>query len=58
MEQIRMRLQKLKDQQAKKHEKYLEAKLKVNKYQQDSYKLLWQIEQTKEQLMTSKQSLT
>ena len=54
MEQIRMRLQKLKDQQEKKHSKYLEAKLKVNKYQQDSYKLLWQIEQTKEQLMTSK----
>ena len=54
MEQIRLRLQKLKDLQAKKHEKYLEAKLKVNKYQQDSYKLLWQIEQTKEELMTAK----
>ena len=49
-----MRLQKLKDLQAKKHQKYLEAKNKVSKYQQDSYKLLWQIEQTKEQLMTTK----
>ena len=54
MNEIKTRLQKLKDRQAKKHEKYLEAKVKVNKYQQDSYKLLWQIEQTKEQLMTSK----
>ena len=54
MENIKMRLQKLKDQQEKKHSKYLEAKHKVNKYQQDSYKLLWQIEQTKEQLMAFK----
>lgn len=51
MEEIRLRLQKLKDQQAKKHEKYLEAKQKVNKYQKDSYNLLWKIEQTKEELM-------
>jgi len=48
-----MRLQKLKDLQEKKHQKYLEAKQKVNKYQQDSYRLLWEIEQTKEQLMAS-----
>ena len=54
MNEIKTRLQKLKDLQAKKHEKYLEAKVKVNKYQQDSYKLLWQIEQTKERLMASK----
>ena len=54
MEQIRLRLQKLKDLQAKKHKKFLEAKQKVNKYQQDSYALLWKIEQTKEQLMTTK----
>ena len=53
MEDIKMRLQKLKDLQAKKHQKFLEAKQKVNKYQQDSYRLLWQIEQAKEQLMTS-----
>ena len=53
MEQIRLRLQKLKDRQAKKHEKYLEAKVKVNKYQQDSFNLLWKIEQAKEELMRS-----
>ena len=51
MEQIRLRLQKLKDLQAKKHEKYLEAKQKVGKYQKDSYRLIWKIEQTKEELM-------
>ena len=51
MEQIRLRLQKLKDQQAQKHKKYLEAKQKVSKYQKDSYALLWKIEQTKEELM-------
>ena len=54
MEDIKVRLQKLKDLQAKKHKKFLEAKVKVNKYQQDSFNLLWKIEQTKEQLMTSK----
>jgi hypothetical protein len=53
MQDIKTHLQKLKDLQAKKHEKYLEAKQKVNKYQQDSYRLLWQIEQVKEQLLTS-----
>ncbi len=51
MEQIRLRLQKLKDLQAKKHEKYLEAKQKVGKYQKDSFRLIWKIEQTKEELM-------
>nr|AKH46316.1 hypothetical protein [uncultured marine virus] len=54
MEDIKMRLQKLKDLQAKKHEKYLEAKRKANKYQQDSYKLFWKIEQTQEQLLSFK----
>ncbi len=53
MENIKMRLQKLKDLQEKKHKKFLEAKHKVSKYQQDSYKLLWQIEQTKEKLLAS-----
>ena len=47
-------LQKLMDKQRKKHEKFLEAKRKVSKYQKDSYKLFWQIEQTKEELMTAK----
>jgi len=51
MEQIRLRLQKYRDLQSKKHKKYLEAKHKVNKYQKDSYRLLWKIEQTKEELM-------
>ena len=54
MEEIKSRLQKLKDLQAKKHEKFLEAKRKVSKYQKDSYKLFWKIEQTKEELMTAK----
>lgn len=53
MQDIKTHLQKLKDLQAKKHEKYLEAKVKVNKYQQDSYKLLWQIEQVKEKLLAN-----
>ena len=54
MEHIKMHLQKLKDLQAKKHQKFLEARHKVNKYQQDSYKLLWQIEQVKEKLLATK----
>jgi hypothetical protein len=54
MNELRTRLQKLKDLQAKKHKEYLEAKQKVSEYQKDSYSLLWQIEQTKEQLMTTK----
>ena len=44
-------LQKLKDLQAKAHEEYLDAKRKVEEKQQDSFKLIWQIEQTKEELM-------
>ena len=54
MEEMKTRLQKYRDLQAKKHEKYLEAKQKVSKYQKDSYRLLWKIEQTKEQLMTTR----
>ncbi len=53
MEQIRLRLQKLKDLQAKKHEEYLAAKREVEQKQRDSFDLIWQIEQTKERLMTS-----
>ena len=37
--------------QQKKHEKYLEAKQRVYKYQKDSYRLLWKIEKAKEELM-------
>jgi hypothetical protein len=51
MEQVRLRLQRYRDLQQKKHDKYLEAKHKVDKYQKDSYRLLWKIEQTKEELM-------
>ena len=58
MEDIKVRLQKLKDLQAKKHQKFLEAKRKANKYQQDSYKLFWKIEQTQEQLLSFKQIIT
>ncbi len=54
MENIKMRLQKLKDLQAKKHKKYLEAKHKANKYQKDSYRLFWKIEKTQEQLLSVK----
>ena len=57
MEDIKMRLQKLKDLQEKKHKKYLEAKYKANKYQKDSYELFWKIEKTQEELMTAKQLL-
>ena len=53
MNEIKTRLQRYRDHQHKKHEKYLEAKQKVNKYQKDSYRMLWKIEQTKERLMTS-----
>jgi hypothetical protein len=53
MEELKTRLQRYRDLQAKKHDKYLQAKHKVNKYQKDSYRLLWKIEQTKERLMTS-----
>ena len=51
MEQIRLRLQKLKDLQAKKHEEYLAAKREVEQKQRDSFDLIWKIEQTKEELM-------
>ena len=51
MEEIKSRLQKLKDLQAKAHEEYLEAKRRVAEKQQDSFNLIWQIEQAKEELM-------
>jgi hypothetical protein len=54
MEDIKVRLQKLKDLQEKKHKKYLEAKYKANKYQKDSYELFWKIEKTQEELMTAR----
>ena len=51
MNELKTRLQKYRDLQQAKHEKFLEAKQKVYKYQKDSYRLLWKIEQTKEELM-------
>ena len=54
MNEIKTRLQELKDLQAKAHEEYLEAKKRVAEKQQDSFSLIWQIEQTKEKLMTTK----
>ena len=46
MEELRTRLQKYRDLQQKKHEKYL--KQSVYKYQKDSYRLLWKIEKAQE----------
>ena len=57
MEELKTRLQKLKDQQSKAHDEYLKAKRELAEKQQQSFNLLWQIEQTKERLMTSKQLL-
>ena len=57
MNEMKTRLQELKDLQAKAHEEYLEAKKRVAEKQQDSFSLIWQIEQAKEKLMTAKQSL-
>ena len=51
MEELRTRLRKYRDLQQKKHEKFLEAKAKVSKYQKDSYRLIWKIEKAKEELM-------
>ena len=51
MNELKTRLQKYRDLQQKKHDKFLEAKQKVRKYQKDSFRLLWKIEQTKEELM-------
>ena len=51
MEELKTRLQKLRDQQSKAHEEFLKAKRELALKQQQSFNLLWQIEQTKEQLM-------
>jgi len=54
MEELKTHLQKLRDQQSKAHDEYLKAKRELALKQQQSFNLLWQIEQTKERLMTSK----
>ena len=51
MEELKTRLQKYRDLQEKKHQKFLEAKRKVSKYQKDSYRLFWKVEKAKEELM-------
>ena len=48
---IRNRLQRLRDLQEKKHQKYLEAKLKADKYHKDSVRLGRKVIDTQEQLM-------
>ena len=46
-----MRLQKLRDLQEKKHQKYLEAQLKAEKYHRDSIRLGRKVVDTQDQLM-------
>jgi hypothetical protein len=53
MEEIKVRLQKLRDLQEKKHRKFLESKIKANKYHQDSIRLMNEVVQTQEELMTA-----
>jgi len=53
MNELKTRLQELKDLQAKAHEEYLDAKKRAAEKQQDSFNLIWQIEQTKEKLLTT-----
>jgi len=52
MENIKMRLQKYRDLQEKKHQKFLEAKYQAKKYHQDSIRLMRKVVETQEQLMT------
>jgi len=49
---IKMRLQKYRDLQEKKHQKFLEAKYQAKKYHQDSIRLMRKVVETQEQLMT------
>jgi hypothetical protein len=51
---LRTRLQKLKDQQQKKHEKFLELKSKATKYHQQSMQLINKVMQTEDQLLSSR----
>jgi len=53
MEEIKVRLQKYRDLQEKKHKKFLEAKSKAKKYHEDSIRLMSKVVQTQEELMTS-----
>ena len=51
MEKLKHRLQKLRDLQQRKHELYLATKIKADKYQKDSFRLIWKVEKAKEELM-------
>jgi hypothetical protein len=51
MNELRTRLQRYRDLQDKKHKKFLETNEKLKKYKNDSNRLLFKIEQTKELLM-------
>jgi uncharacterized coiled-coil DUF342 family protein len=52
MIKIKMRLQKLMDQQRKKSEKYIQTLQKVNKLKAESYNLHIKVNECREQLMT------
>jgi hypothetical protein len=52
--ELKIRLQKLKDLQQKKHDKFLELKSKANKYHQQSIQLMNQVMQTEDQLLSNR----
>jgi len=49
---LKTRLQKLKDLQQKKHDKFLLLKFKANKYHQQSIDLMSRVMQTEDQLLS------
>jgi|DEB0MinimDraft_3_1074331.scaffolds.fasta_scaffold139437_2 hypothetical protein len=51
---LRTRLQKLKDLQQKKHDKFLQLKSKANKYHQQSIQLMNKVMQTEDQLLSNR----
>ena len=51
---LKTRLQKLKDLQQKKHEKFLQLKSKATKYHQQSMLLINKVMQTEEQLLSGR----
>ena len=51
MDKLKRRLQKLQDLQQRKHSMYLATKTKANKLRSDSFRLIFKVEKTREQLM-------
>lgn len=51
---LKTRLQKLKDLQQKKHNKFLELKSKANKYHHQSIQLMNKVLQTEDQLLSNR----